>query len=101
MSELLSRVQRTETQLKDVHTVCSSCCGTAQAEPVECESLDCPWLYERKKIERKAEALTTIHDLIEEMEDQWYAERGYDRDEGGDDHDMDFLSDHSVSSVAL
>ncbi|TFK89962.1 hypothetical protein K466DRAFT_574493 [Polyporus arcularius HHB13444] len=92
MSDLLSRMQQTEAQLKDVHLVCGSCCGVAPAEPVECESLDCPWLYERKKIEGKAEALTTIHDLIEEMEDEWYSERGYDRD--------DDLSDHSVSTVA-
>ena len=68
ISELLSRVQGTERRLKDVHLVCSSCCGTAAAEPVQCESLDCPWLYERKKLEGKAEALTTVHDLIEEME---------------------------------
>ncbi|KAI8995628.1 hypothetical protein BD414DRAFT_513374 [Trametes punicea] len=78
VSELLSRVQGTETRLKDVHLVCSSCCGTAPAEPVKCESLDCPWLFERKKLESKAEALTTVHDLIEEIEKDWYAERGYD-----------------------
>ncbi|KAI0639404.1 hypothetical protein C8Q77DRAFT_1204904 [Trametes polyzona] len=81
ISDLLSRLQSTESRLKDVHTVCGSCCGTAPAEPVECESLDCPWLYERKKLESKAEALTTVHDLIEEMEREWYAERGYDPDE--------------------
>ncbi|KAI0724555.1 hypothetical protein C8T65DRAFT_704388 [Cerioporus squamosus] len=93
MSDLLCRMQQTEAQLKDVHLVCSSCCGTAPAEPVECESLDCPWLYERKKIESKADALTTIHDLIEEMEDEWYSDRGYDDDD-------DDLSDHSISNVA-
>ncbi len=71
MSELLARVQKTEAQLKDVHLVCGSCCGTAPAEPVQCGSLDCPWMYERKKLESKAEALTSIHDLIEEMENGW------------------------------
>ncbi|KAI0365248.1 hypothetical protein BV20DRAFT_1039013 [Pilatotrama ljubarskyi] len=83
ISELLSRVQVTETRLKDVHLVCNSCCGIAPAEPVLCESLDCPWLYERKKLESKAEALTTVHELIDEMEREWYAEtrRGYDCDE--------------------
>ncbi|KAI0361627.1 hypothetical protein OH77DRAFT_1546215 [Trametes cingulata] len=81
ISELLSRVQGTETRLKDVHLVCGSCCGTAPAEPVQCESLDCPWLYERKKLESKAEALTTVHELIDEMEREWYEERGYDCDE--------------------
>lgn len=65
-------MQKTEAQLKDVHLVCGSCCGTAPAELVQCESLDCPWMYERKKMESKAEALTTIHDLIEEMENGWF-----------------------------
>ncbi|PIL31962.1 hypothetical protein GSI_06666 [Ganoderma sinense ZZ0214-1] len=72
MSGLLARVQKTEAQLKDVHLVCGSCCGTSSAEPVQCESLDCPWMYERKKLESKTEALTTIHDLIEEMENGWF-----------------------------
>ena len=85
-------MQKTEAQLRDVHLLCSSCCRTAPAEPVECESLDCRWLYERKKVESKADALATIHDLLDEMEQTWYAERGYDSDE--------YTSDYSVSSVA-
>ncbi|KAI0335271.1 hypothetical protein GY45DRAFT_1240755 [Cubamyces sp. BRFM 1775] len=93
ISELLSRVQGTERRLKDVHLVCSSCCGTAPAEPVQCESLDCPWLYERKKMEGKAEALTTVHDLIEEMEKEWYEERGYDIED-------DTQDDWNISTVA-
>ncbi|KAI0801265.1 hypothetical protein C8Q74DRAFT_1314513 [Fomes fomentarius] len=92
MSELMSRMQRTEVQLRDVHLICSSCCETTPAEPVDCESLDCPWLYERKKIESKAEALTTIHELLDEMEREWYAEKSYSSD--------DDLSDHSISTVA-
>ncbi|KAI0825134.1 hypothetical protein BC628DRAFT_1321043 [Trametes gibbosa] len=87
ISELLSRVQVTESRLKDVQTLCGSCCGTAPAEPVQCESLDCPWLYERKKLESKAEALTTVHDLIEEMEEEWYAEQGYVLDDVDDTPD--------------
>ncbi len=91
MSELLSRTQRTEAQLRDVHLICSSCCETTPAEPVECESLDCPWLYERKKIESKAEALMTIHELLDEMEREWYAEKSYNSD--------DDLSDSSLLTV--
>ena len=78
LSGLFARVQKTEAQLKDVHLVCGSCCGTAPAELVQCESLDCPWMYERKKLESKAEAATTIQELIEDMEDEWYQEKdGY------------------------
>ncbi|KAI1797881.1 hypothetical protein LXA43DRAFT_969080 [Ganoderma leucocontextum] len=87
MSELLARVQKTEAQLKDMHLVCGSCCGTAPAEPVQCESLDCPWMYERKKLESKAEALTTIHDLIEEMENGWCMDEPEGEDNGTDSGD--------------
>ena len=98
LSELLSRTQKTETQLKDVHLVCNTCCGTASAEPVRCESLDCPWMYERKKIEGRTEALTTIQDLIDEMEDEWYTEKGYDQ--GDIDSDCSDQTRRSVSTVA-
>ncbi|KAI0669901.1 hypothetical protein C8Q78DRAFT_976102 [Trametes maxima] len=97
ISELLSRVQRTEARLKNVHLLCASCCGTAPAEPVECESLDCPWLYERKKLESKAEALTTVHDLIDEMENEWYAERG---NNDSDDSDEDTQGSEVVNIVS-
>ncbi|KAI0651854.1 hypothetical protein C8Q79DRAFT_935176 [Trametes meyenii] len=102
ISKLLSRVRDTEARLKDVHLLCASCCGTAPAEPVDCDSLDCPWLYERKKSESKAEALTTVHDLIDEMEkdSEWYyAERGFDYSDVDDDT-RDSDSWNSVSTVA-
>ncbi|OSD03436.1 hypothetical protein PYCCODRAFT_1409114 [Trametes coccinea BRFM310] len=93
ISELLSRVQTTESRLKDVHSVCNSCSGVAPAEAAQCESLDCPWLYERKKLETKADALATVHELIEEVEQEWYAERGYDLND-------DTLDDWDVTVVA-
>lgn len=71
ISGLLSRARNTEERLRNVQLVCGFCCGTAQTEPVECESLDCPWFFERQKLETKAEALTTVHELITEMEDEW------------------------------
>ncbi|CCM07100.1 uncharacterized protein FIBRA_09427 [Fibroporia radiculosa] len=69
ISGLLSRLRVAEDRLRDVQLICSSCCGTAPGEPVRCESLDCPWLFERKKVEGKAERLTIIGDLVEELED--------------------------------
>ncbi|KZT02722.1 uncharacterized protein LAESUDRAFT_399797 [Laetiporus sulphureus 93-53] len=68
ITELLSRVRTTESRLWNVQTVCGSCCGTATAEPIKCESLDCPWLFERKKIEHRAEALVAIEDLVRQLE---------------------------------
>ncbi|TBU65073.1 hypothetical protein BD310DRAFT_944016 [Dichomitus squalens] len=85
MSELLSRMRKTEAKLKDVHLVCGSCCGNAPAEPVQCESLDCPWMYERKKLESKAEAVTTIQELIEEIADKWSEEQTSSIEDSGSD----------------
>lgn len=65
---LQSRISRTETRLRDAQMVCSSCAGCAYAEPIECVSLDCPWLFERKKAEGKAAALVPVQDLIDEIE---------------------------------
>ena len=39
--------------------------------------MDCPWLFERRKIAAKAEALTAIYDLLDEMEKEWSGERVY------------------------
>jgi DNA polymerase zeta len=44
-----------------------SCSGAASMEPIACESLDCSWLYERKKLENKAEQLAQLDSLVEEI----------------------------------
>ncbi|KZT65126.1 hypothetical protein DAEQUDRAFT_677323 [Daedalea quercina L-15889] len=81
ISGLLSRLHVAEDKLRNVQTVCSSCCGIPAAEPVRCESLDCPWLYERKKVENKVEALDVVAELIAELQE---AEDGRE-DVAGDD----------------
>lgn len=68
ISGLLSRVHRTEGRLKKVHSLCASCSGIMLSEPVCCESLDCPWLYVRKKLDNKAENLDSVFDYIAEVE---------------------------------
>ncbi|GBE80756.1 DNA polymerase zeta catalytic subunit [Sparassis crispa] len=65
---LESRIRATEDRLRNVQMVCSSCTGSAPAEPIKCESLDCPWLFERKKAESKADCLTAVRELAEELE---------------------------------
>lgn len=88
-SELLLRVRKTEGKLRNVQLICSSCCGTAPAEPIKCESLDCPWFFERKKVENKAEGLAAIEDLIQELEEQADVEDG--TQEGDDEDDEEAL----------
>jgi len=67
-SGLLSRIRKTENKMRNVQLICSSCSGIASAEPVKCESLDCPWFYERKKIEHKTESLFAVEDLVKELD---------------------------------
>ncbi|TFK57299.1 hypothetical protein OE88DRAFT_1671186 [Heliocybe sulcata] len=68
LTSLLSQMSVAETRLKQAHEVCVSCSLSPQGEPIQCQSLDCSWLYERKTAEEKAEAATILGDYIEEIE---------------------------------
>jgi DNA polymerase zeta len=37
-------------------------------EPVRCVSLDCPWLFQRKKVEQQAEDIELLQELIVALE---------------------------------
>lgn len=54
ISELLGKLQQAEQRLINVQRICASCSHVAVTEPIECESVDCSWLYERVKATRKA-----------------------------------------------
>ncbi|KAJ3553039.1 hypothetical protein NM688_g3832 [Phlebia brevispora] len=68
IATLSGKLNRTETRLKQVQLVCTSCSGIPTAEPILCESLDCPWLYERKKIENRTDSLQLVRDVIDDLE---------------------------------
>lgn len=68
ISELQNRIRQGENRLLDVQQICAACTKTTASEPIECESIDCAWLFERKKAERKAEFLVLLQELIEEVE---------------------------------
>ena len=65
---LLHLIQKGENRLLDVQRICSSCTGSAQGEPVQCVSIDCPWFFERKKAKRKVEFLTVLEEIIDGIE---------------------------------
>ncbi|KZT30383.1 hypothetical protein NEOLEDRAFT_1237658 [Neolentinus lepideus HHB14362 ss-1] len=69
LTSLLSQMSAGETRLKQTHEICISCSMSVPGEPIECESLDCPWLFERKTAEEKAETVTILGDFIAEMEE--------------------------------
>lgn len=56
-----------EHRLLTAHGICATCAGTAPGEPVECISLDCPWLYARKKAEARVETVETMDILVDEL----------------------------------
>jgi len=68
ITALSARIQRVEKRLQDTHSICVSCTGSASTEPIECMSLDCPWLFARKKAEDKADFAVYLREVISELE---------------------------------
>lgn len=68
ISELLSQVRIAENRIQTVHDVCTMCTRSEPLEPVKCVSLDCPWLFQRKKVERQAEDIEQLQQLILTLE---------------------------------
>jgi DNA polymerase zeta len=64
VAKLSSHIRNNELRLINAHRVCTTCTGTGPDQPIECESLDCPWLYFRKRAENKSIALETIEELL-------------------------------------
>lgn len=64
-------LRRLERQLrvreKRVHTanlVCASCTGSVPGEQIDCQSLDCEWLYERHKVVQNIQVADEFEDAI-------------------------------------
>lgn len=66
--ELLRRISKGENRLMSTQRICESCTSSAPSEPIKCESVDCAWLFERKKAERKAETFGALQELVNSME---------------------------------
>jgi DNA polymerase zeta len=54
---LLSRTHLAQSRLSAIHRICSSCSSTPIAEPVMCDSIDCPVMYQRVRAVRDVEDL--------------------------------------------
>lgn len=65
---LLRRLHKGERRLLDTHKVCATCTANALAEPIECVNIDCPWLYERNKAERKTDFLEGLQAVVEDLD---------------------------------
>ena len=64
ISGLLSQVRIAEKRVQAAHEVCRMCTQSEPLEPVRCVSLDCPWLFQRKKVEQQAEDIELLQELI-------------------------------------
>ena len=78
VADLLNRTRKLEKRLVGAYQICASCTATAPGEPIECESLDCPWLYERKKAEFKVETVSALEECILDVTSESPSESVFD-----------------------
>lgn len=63
-----AKTGKIEQRMLTAHEICATCAGLAPGEPVDCESLDCAWLYTRKKAEQKLEEIESMDILVDELD---------------------------------
>jgi hypothetical protein len=96
LSELGSHIQEWEDRLGIAHETCKTCTASAPAEPIRCESLDCPWFYERHKSEAGMEVAAYAGQLVEELGqkgDEEESEEESEEEEYGEEYDRYAESD--------
>jgi len=74
LAALLNRLKHDESRMMDTRRVCATCTSTPLNESIQCESLDCSWLFARKKSDKKAEFLEAIQVVIEDFGKDFEAE---------------------------
>ncbi|SJL04429.1 related to DNA polymerase zeta, catalytic subunit [Armillaria ostoyae] len=68
MAGVLNRINVIEKRFTETQKVCASCAQIPGSEEIRCESLDCPWLFARKKAESKLNTLDTFRDLVHDLQ---------------------------------
>ncbi|KZS92964.1 hypothetical protein SISNIDRAFT_478773 [Sistotremastrum niveocremeum HHB9708] len=64
---LMAQTRMAETRYADAASVCQSCTGSSLVDVDACVSLDCPWFYQRKKLEYEVETLKAALSGAEEL----------------------------------
>jgi DNA polymerase zeta len=62
----MSCLHLAQKRTREVQIICASCAGSAPDEPIQCESLDCEWLYERVKAKKDLQKWNEVPELIAE-----------------------------------
>lgn len=68
MVNLSHRIKVNQKRLANAHRICATCTGSEPTEPIKCESLDCPWLFSRKRAENQGEFLVAVQELLDDLD---------------------------------
>jgi DNA polymerase zeta len=68
ISNLGFRIRAREERLANAHRVCGTCTGSSPDDPIQCESLDCPWFYSRRKAEVAMDLVPILAELSDDLE---------------------------------
>jgi DNA polymerase zeta len=68
MFALLSRLHLSESRRADVQRLCASCSGSTPGEDIKCESIECPWMFQRHRVEAEVARLKGVRKLISELQ---------------------------------
>lgn len=69
MHNVASKLHRLETQAMAIDRICSTCSGMEKPGPVDCVSLDCPYTYQKTKVNKALEDTTLVHTYLSRMFD--------------------------------
>lgn len=100
MVNISHRIQANQKRLANAHRICGACTGSEPTEPIKCESLDCPWLFSRKRAENKGELLVALQELLDSVD--YNIETGMrheDASESEDEHMLIAEDDSSLRSA--
>lgn len=67
MFDIMSHIRKADKRRHDCQLICTSCSGSAPAEAILCESLECEWLYERVKANKEYDKWQGRHSLVSEL----------------------------------
>jgi DNA polymerase zeta len=68
ISNLGFRIRAREERLSNAHRICMTCTSSSPEEPIQCESLDCPWFYSRRKAEQAMDLVPILAELSDDLE---------------------------------
>ena len=68
ISNLGFRIRAREERLANAHRICGTCTSSSPEDPIQCESLDCPWFYSRRKAEEAMDLVPILAELSDDLE---------------------------------